>query len=84
MRGEDAVQAEWGMDRYKFCIDRGYGKSAVARWQLAKRRFNKRNQPRRDRTHERLLELLAGLDPHANPARRLADINRVAASDLLH
>jgi hypothetical protein len=27
---------------------------------------------------------LASLDPQANPARRLADINRVAASDLLH
>jgi hypothetical protein len=37
-----------------------------------------------DRAHERLLELLAGLDPQANPARRLADINRVAATDLLH
>ena len=37
-----------------------------------------------ERAHERLLELLASLDPHANPARRLADINRVAASDLLH
>ena len=37
-----------------------------------------------DRAHERLVELLAGLDPQANPARRLADINRVAATDLLH
>jgi hypothetical protein len=37
-----------------------------------------------DRAHERLLELLASLDPQANPARRLADINRVAASNLLH
>jgi hypothetical protein len=37
-----------------------------------------------DRAYERLLELLAGLDPQANPARRLADINRVAASNLLH
>jgi hypothetical protein len=37
-----------------------------------------------DRAHERLLELLAGLDLQANPARRLADINRVAATDLLH
>jgi hypothetical protein len=37
-----------------------------------------------DRAHERLLELLADLDPQANPARRLADINRVAATDLLH
>src|SRR5215475_13621969 len=36
-----------------------------------------------DRAHQRLLELLASLDPQANPARRLADINRVAASDLL-
>jgi hypothetical protein len=37
-----------------------------------------------DRAHERLLELLASIDPQANPARRLADINRVAESDLLH
>ena len=37
-----------------------------------------------DRAHERLKELLAGLDPQASPARRLADINRVAASNLLH
>jgi hypothetical protein len=37
-----------------------------------------------DRAHERLLALLASVDPQANPARRLADINRVAASDLLH
>jgi hypothetical protein len=37
-----------------------------------------------DRAHGRLLELLASLDPQATPARRLADINRVAASDLLH
>jgi hypothetical protein len=37
-----------------------------------------------DRAHERLLALLASLDPQANPARRLADINRVAASNLLH
>jgi hypothetical protein len=37
-----------------------------------------------DHAHERLLELLASLDPQANPARRLADINRIAASDLLH
>jgi hypothetical protein len=27
---------------------------------------------------------LATLDPHAEADRRLADINRVAASDLLH
>ena len=37
-----------------------------------------------DHAHHRLLELLASLDPHAGPNRRLADINRVAASDLLH
>ena len=37
-----------------------------------------------DRAHERLLALLASLDPQATPARRLADINRVAASNLLH
>ena len=36
-----------------------------------------------DGAHERLLELLASLDPQASPARRLADINRVAASNLL-
>ena len=37
-----------------------------------------------DRAHHRLLELLASLDPQASPDQRLADINRVAASDLLH
>jgi hypothetical protein len=37
-----------------------------------------------DRAHQRLLDLLASLDPQAAPDRRLADINRVAASDLLH
>jgi hypothetical protein len=37
-----------------------------------------------DRAHRRLLELLASLDVRANPDRRLADINRVAAWDLLH
>jgi hypothetical protein len=37
-----------------------------------------------DRAHRRLLELLASLDARANPDRRLADINRVAAWDLLH
>jgi hypothetical protein len=37
-----------------------------------------------DRAHDRLLDLLASLDLQANPDRRLADINRVAAGDLLH
>ena len=37
-----------------------------------------------DRAHDRLLALLASLDPKAQPAQRLADINRVAASDLMH
>jgi hypothetical protein len=37
-----------------------------------------------DRAHHRLLELLASLDLQANSDRRLADINRVAACDLLH
>ena len=36
-----------------------------------------------DRAHHRLLELLASIDLRANADRRLADINRVAASDLL-
>jgi ribonucleotide reductase alpha subunit len=37
-----------------------------------------------DRAHQRLLELLASLDLRADSDRRLADINRVAACDLLH
>ncbi len=37
-----------------------------------------------DRAHHRLLELLASLDLKASSDRRLADINRVAACDLLH
>ena len=37
-----------------------------------------------DRAHDRLLALLASLDLKATADRRLADINRVAASDLLH
>jgi len=36
-----------------------------------------------DRAHQRLLELLASLDLRATADRRLADINRVAAWDLL-
>jgi hypothetical protein len=36
-----------------------------------------------DHAHDRLLELLASLDLQGGPDRRLADINRVAASDLL-
>jgi hypothetical protein len=37
-----------------------------------------------DHAHDRLLGLLASLDLKATADRRLADINRVAASDLLH
>jgi hypothetical protein len=37
-----------------------------------------------DHAHDSLLELLASLDLRGAPDRRLADINRVAASDLLH
>jgi hypothetical protein len=37
-----------------------------------------------DRAYDRLLELLGSLDLRATAHRRLADINRVAASDLFH
>ena len=37
-----------------------------------------------DRAYGRLLDLLASLDLQAGADRRLADINRVAASSLLH
>jgi hypothetical protein len=37
-----------------------------------------------DRAYQRLLELVGSLDLQANADRRLADINRVAAYDLLH
>jgi hypothetical protein len=37
-----------------------------------------------DRAYDRLLKLLASLDPEANADRRLADINRVAGCDLWH
>jgi hypothetical protein len=37
-----------------------------------------------DRAYDRLLELLGSLDLRANADRRLADIDRVAASDLFH
>jgi hypothetical protein len=37
-----------------------------------------------DRAYVRLLDLVASLDLHADADRRLADINRVAACDLLH
>jgi hypothetical protein len=40
--------------------------------------------PVADRAYDRLLELLESLDLRAEPGRRLADINRVAASDLFH
>ena len=35
-----------------------------------------------DRAYDRLLKLLASLDLRANADRRLADLNRVASSDL--
>jgi hypothetical protein len=35
-----------------------------------------------DRAYDRLQKLLASLDPGANAGRRLADLNRVASSDL--
>jgi hypothetical protein len=37
-----------------------------------------------DRAFGRLLDLVGSLDLHADAQRRLADINRVAACDLLH
>lgn len=37
-----------------------------------------------DRAYDRLLELMEGVDLSASADRRLADINRVAACDLLH
>ena len=37
-----------------------------------------------DRAYGRLLNLVGSLDLEANADRRLADINRVAACDLLH
>ena len=37
-----------------------------------------------DRAHHRLLELMASVDFNASADKRLADINRVAALDLLH
>ena len=37
-----------------------------------------------DRAYGRLLDLVGSLDLHADADRRLADINRVAACDLLH
>ena len=37
-----------------------------------------------DQAHDRLLRLLASLDLRGGSDRRLADINRVAASDLMH
>jgi hypothetical protein len=37
-----------------------------------------------DRAYQRLLDVVAGLDFDGNADRRLADINRVAALDLLH
>jgi hypothetical protein len=37
-----------------------------------------------DRAYGRLLDLIASLDLEADADRRLADINRVAACDLLH
>lgn len=37
-----------------------------------------------DRVYGRLLDLVGSLDLQADPDRRLADINRVAACNLLH
>ena len=37
-----------------------------------------------DRAYGRLLDLVGSLDLHSDANRRLADINRVAACDLLH
>ncbi|WGR90979.1 hypothetical protein MTX26_10025 [Bradyrhizobium sp. ISRA443] len=37
-----------------------------------------------DRAYGRLLDLVASLDLTANADRRLADVNRIAACDLLH
>jgi len=37
-----------------------------------------------DRAYQRLLELVASLDLQADPERRLADLNRVAACELWH
>ena len=37
-----------------------------------------------DRAYQRLLDVVASLDFDGNADRRLADINRVAAMDLLH
>jgi hypothetical protein len=37
-----------------------------------------------DRAHSRLLDLVASLDFQAGADHRLADVNRVAAFDLLH
>ena len=37
-----------------------------------------------DRAYVRLLDLVGSLDLHADADQRLADINRVAACDLLH
>jgi hypothetical protein len=37
-----------------------------------------------DRAYDRLLELVASLDLEAGADRRLTDVNRVAATSLLH
>jgi hypothetical protein len=37
-----------------------------------------------DRAYRRLLELVGSLEPEADADRRLTDINRVAATSLLH
>jgi len=46
--------------------------------------FDEEPLPVADRAYGRLLDLVARLDPKADADRRLADINRVAACDLLH
>jgi hypothetical protein len=46
--------------------------------------FDEDPLPVADRAFQRLLDLVASLDFRASADRRLADLNRVAASDLWH
>ena len=46
--------------------------------------FDEEPLPVADRAFQRLLDLIAGLDFRASAEHRLADLNRVAACDLLH
>jgi hypothetical protein len=48
------------------------------------RSFDEEPLPVADRAFQRLLDLIAGLDFRASAEHRLADLNRVAACDLLH